>query len=392
MKIDSSNRNLSVVILVTNIDAPTGGVQKNTRLLLREFNKRGIATFACIRNYYRLPSNETIDGTVVHRSPVCGNSMLLNGVLYFVDTIVWLIRNRSRYDVIQCQQMFGPTMAAAAASFLVRKPIVTRVTTSGTLGEVFHIRKMAFARLRLWLIRRVSIWVALTGDMAREIETLGVGRKNIRVIHNSTTIPDTTAFDDRAKLGQRTRLGLPGVKIGVFAGRLSEEKNLDVLINAWGLIAQRHPDALLLLIGEGGEFRNVESSLRDQVARMGLGDNVIFNGYVERPVEFLLASDVFVLPSRTEGMSNSLVEAFACGCAIVASDIPANTEICKHRVNSLTVAAGDPVSLADAVITIFESPELAKGLRIEARRLAEMKLSVDTMVDKYLATYVELVK
>lgn len=392
MKIESSNRGLSVAILVTNIDAPTGGVQKNTRLLMREFNKRGIATFACIRNYYRLPSNETIDGTVVHRSPVCGNSMLLNGVLYFADTIIWLIRNRSRYDVIQCQQMFGPTMAAAAASFLVRKPIVTRVTTSGTLGEAFHIRKMAFARLRLWLIRRVSIWVALTDDMASEIETLGVGRKNIRVIHNSTTIPDTTAFDDGAKLGQRTRLGLPAVKIGVFAGRLSEEKNLDVLINAWSAVVARHPGALLLLIGEGGEFRNVESSLRDQVERTGLGDNVLFNGYAERPIEFLLASDVFVLPSRTEGMSNSLVEAFACGCAVVATDIPANTEICKNGLNSLTVESGDPVSLANALLEIFESPELAKRLGAEARQLAERKLSVDTMVEKYIATYLELVK
>lgn len=392
MKEDSKSRSLSVVILVTNIDAPTGGVQRNTRLLMKEFGKRGVVTFVCLRNYYGLPSNETVDGTVFHRSPVFGNSMAINGIVYLADTLIWLIRNRNKYDVIQCQQMFGPTMAAAVASFAVKKPIVTRVTTSGLLGEVHFIRKMAFSRLRLWLIRRVSLWVALTDEMARELETLGIDRRDIRVIHNSTLIPERAAFDDRFKNDHKALMDIPDGKIAVFSGRLSVEKNVDVLIDAWRIVVERHADASLILIGEGGEFRNVESDLRAQVERLGLGGSVIFRGFVERPIDLLLASDVFVLPSRTEGMSNSLVEAFACGCAVVATDIPANTEICKSGINSLTVETGDPVSLADAINAIFDSPELGKTLGIEARRLAELELSVDTMVDSYLSTYHELLK
>ena len=123
-----------VVLLVTDVDAPSGGIQKNSRLLLRELHKRGVATYACVRNYHGLPSTEQVDGTSFHRSPVFGRGLAINGILYFASTFLWLLRNRDKYDVIHCQQMFGPTMVAAVASFFIRKPILTRVTTIGELG------------------------------------------------------------------------------------------------------------------------------------------------------------------------------------------------------------------------------------------------------------------
>ena len=138
-----------VVLLVTDLDAPSGGIQKNSRLLLKELNSRGVATYACVRNYHGLPRNERVEGTILHRSPVFGRGLAINGILYFASTLLWLIRNRGKYDVIHCQQMFGPTMVAAVASFFIDKPILTRVTTIGELGEVKQIREMSLSRLRM---------------------------------------------------------------------------------------------------------------------------------------------------------------------------------------------------------------------------------------------------
>ncbi len=85
---------------------------------------------------------------MVHRSPVAGRSMSLNGLIYFVDVVLWLLRNRNRYDVIHCQQMFGPAMAACAASVLIRKPVVVRVTLSGATGEAAAVKRMSLSGLR----------------------------------------------------------------------------------------------------------------------------------------------------------------------------------------------------------------------------------------------------
>lgn len=382
--------NLAVCLLVTNFDAPTGGIQKNSRLILSELNRRGIKTFVCARNYYNLPKNEIKDETEFHRSPVFGNSMAINAVIYLIDCFFWLIKNRRKYDVIHCQQMFGPTMAATAASYFIRKPILTRVTTVGDLGEVKAVRQMPFSSVRLKLLHRVSRWIALTGQMQAELKTLDIAPEKIRIINNATEIPEECGFEEETRTKYRQKLNLEYAKFAVFTGRLSLEKGLDTLIKAWKIVNEKHPDAHLLLLGEGGEYRNVEDDLKKLTAELKVANKVHFLGYVSNPKEYVLASDMFVLSSGVEGMSNSLVEAFACGAVVAASDIESNREICENGVNSLLVKFGDENEWAEAIVKIFESPESARGLAREARALAEERLSVNKMVSNYIEVYREM--
>jgi len=379
-----------VCLLVTNIDAPSGGIQKNSRLLLRELHKRGIATYACVRNYHGLPRNEVVEGTLFHRSPVLGASIALNGILYLVDVLIWLIRNRSKYDVIHCQQMFGPTMAAAVASYVVDKPILTRVTTVGELGEVKQIREMPLSALRMRLIRRVTGWAALTRAMKEELVSLGIADEEVRIIYNSTEIAPEVSYSAETKARLRRELNLGDAPIAVYVGRLSEEKNLDVLVRSWSEVIARFPTAQLLLLGEGGAYRNVEPALRALVTELGLGASVHLLGHVANAKDYVIAADLFVLPSRTEGMSNALVEALSCGTAIVATDIPANAEICTHGEDALLVPVGDGRELAAAICELFSSASLATRLGTAARRKAEESLSVERMVGAYLEAYADI--
>jgi len=376
-----------LVLLVTDIDAPSGGIQKNSRLLLKELRKRGVATYACVRNYHNRPKAEEVDGTIFHRSPVVGSGLAINGLLYFASTFLWLLRNRGKYDVIHCQQMFGPTMVAAVASLFFGKPILTRVTAIGELGEVKQIREMPLSSLRLQLIKRVSAWAALTSEMKRELISLGIAPSKITTIPNSTDIPKQRGYEPDTKARLRRELGLSPVKIGIFVGRLSEEKNLDVLIRAWKEVCAKVDGARLLILGAGGAYRNVEAGLRGLVTELGLTNSVHFLGHIDRAKDYVVASDVFILPSRTEGMSNALVEALACGAAIVATDIPGNTELCADRENALLVPVGDPVATAAAIEEILASPALAERLGKAARLTAEDRLSVDRMVSAYIETY-----
>lgn len=378
-------------MLVTNIDAPTGGIQKNSRLLLDQLNARGIKTFVCTRNYHGLSANEIVNGTVFHRSPVIGNSLAVNGLFYLVDTFIWLVKNRKKYDLVHCQQMFGPTMTAVLAGFITHKPILTRITSGGSLGEASEIRRMPLSRLRIRLIKYVTRFVALTEEMKDELTDIGISSENIAVIHNSTDIPSEISCSSVDKLTFKNRLDIPDVKIGIFTGRLSEEKRLDSLINAWKQVTEHFPDAQLLLLGEGGEFRNVEDALRKQVKGLDLERNVVFKGFVPNPKDYLIAADAFILPSRSEGMSNSLVEAFACGSTIIASDIGANREICIHDVNSLLFPVGDSKRLAEHLIRVFSDRETAERLGENARSFAEKELTVDRMTEKYLAEYCRII-
>jgi glycosyltransferase involved in cell wall biosynthesis len=380
-----------VCLLATEIDAATGGVQIQSRRLVAGLGELGISTFIITRNYVGAARRERQGSTVILRSPVVRRSTAaINSLLYLVFGVFWLIRFRKQYDVIQCQQMFGSAMAGLLARSILRKPVVVRVTSTGTLGEVAYLRAMPGARTRLRQLRGVDRWVALTGLMRDEIASLGVPRERIVIIPNSAAMPASPAYEGSVRADARQRLALGAGPIAVFTGRLSSEKGLDTLLDAWKSVVARHPDARLIVLGAGGAFRNVEPALRAQRAALALETSVELRGHVDNVGEFLLASNLFVLPTRTEGMSNSLVEAMAAGTAVVTTDIPAHVGVVAHDVDALLVPPDQPDSLADAISSLFSDPQRAERIGRAARAKAEEQLGVTQMIRRYLAVYTDL--
>ena len=226
--------------------------------------------------------------------------------------------------------------------------------------------------------------------MRGEIASLGFPKERIHVIPNSAVLPETPALDPAVRAAARSRLGLGEEPLVVFAGRLSSEKGLEILLDAWPRVLAVLPEARLLLLGEGGAFRSVEAELRRQCAALGLQESVRFLGHVSDVQSYLLACDAFVLPTRTEGMSNSLVEAMAAGCAIVTTDIAAHEGLVDHGEHALLVPAGDAAACAGALVTIVSDRARADRLRRNARAKAERDLSVPVMLDRYFALYAEV--
>ncbi len=375
-------------MLVADIDSPTGGVQAQSLRLLRGLASRGVSASVCTRNYFHLPRNEIRDAIRIHRSPVWRREFrVMNSAAYLADSLAWLVRNRDAYEVVHCQQMFGPAIAALAAKPLVKKPVIVRVSSTGDLGEVADLRRMAFSSLRLRQLKNVDHWVALTELMATEINSLGVPAERITMVPNAVVIPEESASNPETRARYRLKLGLDGRRIAIYSGRLSSEKNLDVLLQAWARVAQRYEKAQLLLAGGGGAFRNVESQLRQQQRVLGIENSVRFLGHVSNVTEYLLAADLFVLPTSTEGMSNSLLEAMAAGNAIIATDIAANREVVTHEVDGLLVPPRDVEAFENAVVRAFDSAELSTRLGCAARERARTRHSVDAMTEAYLSVY-----
>ena len=145
----------------------------------------------------------------------------------------------------------------------------------------------------------------------------------------------------------------------MYAGRLSSEKNLERLLDAWAAVAPSREGALLTLVGSGGSYRSVESELRARVAETPLlNATVAMPGWVPDVSPYYEQHDVFVLPSLEEGMSNALLEACAWRRVIVASDIPANRAVLGADYpllfdpnSSESLAAALATALADDDVT-----------------------------------------
>lgn len=193
------------------------------------------------------------------------------------------------------------------------------------------------------------------------------------------------ASGDRARF--RAAHGIaPARPVALFVGRVAHEKNIGFLFEMAAEAVKRCPDLLLLVAGEGPAL----PALREQAARLGLGDAVRFTGYLDRHRDLpdcYAAADVFVFASRTETQGLVLLEAMAVGLPVVAFAEMGTIDILAPR-QGCRVPAEDPAAFADAVVEILSDAALRARLGSEARNYAR-SWSDETMAARLADLYFE---
>lgn len=153
----------------------------------------------------------------------------------------------------------------------------------------------------------------------------------------------------------------------VAMGRLVRQKGFDILIEAFGRCAAKHPDWSLVILGEGHE----RVSLQTLAANMGIKDRVHLVGQVREPATILKGADLFVLSSRYEGFPNALVEAMACQLPVISTDCSSGgpRDIIRDGVDGILVPPKDGPALANAMDRLMADHEERQRL---GRRAGEV--------------------
>lgn len=186
-----------------------------------------------------------------------------------------------------------------------------------------------------------------------------------------------------SKESLRKKLGLPDdLKYVSFMAAMVRRKGPHVMIDAFKRI--KREDARLLMIGDGPMIGDLKSTAS--------GDKRIeFLGYRRDGIEYVKASDVFVLPSFYEGLANVLIEAMACGTPVIATSVSGTPELIKDNVNGMLVKPNDPAAVADAAIRVLDDPATANRLINEGLKTSAY-YNIDRMASDYEALYESLMK
>jgi glycosyltransferase involved in cell wall biosynthesis len=176
-------------------------------------------------------------------------------------------------------------------------------------------------------------------------------------------------------------------KVIGFVGRLSPEKNPLTLLNSFANAAQDDPLMKLVMVGSGP----LEFQLKDYITKRGINNKVIFCGVRNDIGKVLSSFDIFVLPSYTEGLSTALLEAMACGRAIICSDIPANHGLATHNQEALFVNPHNPDELKQAISLLSNNDSLRGKLGYNAKIKAS-QFDEDDIFTKILKYYEGIVK
>lgn len=172
-------------------------------------------------------------------------------------------------------------------------------------------------------------------------------------------------------------------------GNVRRVKGHDVLLRAAALVLKRFPETTFSIAGEILE-PDYFAELNALIEREDLGSRVHFLGGVTELAAHLRSADAFVLPSRSEGFSNVLVEAMAASLPVVATDVGGNAEAVEEGVSGWIVPAEDPVALAQALCSLVSEPAHARQMGLAGRRLAEQRFTADAMMLQTTRTYFNL--
>jgi sugar transferase (PEP-CTERM/EpsH1 system associated) len=245
-----------------------------------------------------------------------------------------------------------------------------------------HGREFPEKPLRAWLQRRLLRNVDFAFTVSRQLKSdlereLRVPASRFEVLYNGVDVGrfQRQRAHDLAPDSSHTLL------IG-SVGRLVPVKNYALLLQS----VARLPNALpcrLLLIGEGPE----RAALERLAAQLGLERRVAFPGHRDDVAQLLAEVDIFVLPSLSEGMSNTLLEAMAAGLPVVASDVGGNRELIEPERSGLLFPSGDVAALTAQLERLLGSGELRARLGDAAALRVRTEFSMQAMLARYTELY-----
>jgi glycosyltransferase involved in cell wall biosynthesis len=273
-------------------------------------------------------------------------------------------------------------------------PVVLRPEGAGATGDVAWQSWGNFGRMIGHRCRRADAFVAISERVEGELEEAlrsGTMRAircarfsqpprppRIVAVPNGVPVP-TTAW--------QVREGWRAAPRAVFVGRLAPEKGLDTLLNAWPSVRSSYPEARLIIFGEGPERTALEARARALALTPGPGQAVELPGTAADVTEELRVADLFVLPSREEGMSIALLEAMALGIPLVASSVPGNCGLVSDFEHGRLAPVDDPGALSRVIVGQWNNFDRAVAMGCAARARVDREFSIQTVARRHLVLF-----
>ena len=291
---------------------------------------------------------------------------------------------------------FHSNVFAIPAARLARTPVVL-----ASIRDTGSHLSPAKRRVHRQICRLADRVLVNADAIKRQLVSEGYADSKIRVIHNGIDLDRFADLGRRTGPSLRCELGLPdSCPLVVLLARLDPVKRAEDFVDAAALIAAQRAEVRFLVIGDdivagnrpGSRESDYRHQLLRQVDRLGLTGRVIFTGTRLDVTRFLSEVAVSVLPSSSEGLSNTILESMAAGIPVVATAVGGTPELVDDGVTGLLVPPREPAALARAILSVLEQPELAQRLGRAGRDKVHRRFSLHRMVAETERLYGQLLE
>ena len=374
----NSSHPLRIVMVIQSYLPRLGGAEKQLSAVCSGLRQKGLDSVVITRRYKGMARYEVINGTPVYRV-ISPKPKLLAALCFMVFGLIKIIQLKP--NLIHAYELLSPTDLAITARNWLEVPLVVKVLRGGWMGDLYKLNHRWSGKVRLNRLKKnIDAFITISQEIRTEIIAEGIDERRCRFIPNGV---DISVYKPRAltkKQDCRDMLGFPSGFLVLFCGRLAPEKGLDWLISVWKQFIPGK-NASLLLVGSGEE---------EEKLKVLAGESVLFTGYINDLLPYYLASDAFVLPSSTEGLSNSMLEAMACGLPVIAASVGAAPEVITHGQSGLLVNPGNSQELLDALNLLYANAKLRLRIGTKGNDCIGKNYPLEKTVSAFVSLYSDL--
>ncbi len=326
------------------------------------------------------------NGTALYEMELPHNCQVINlsnkgkFSIFSIFSLISIIQ-KHKIDIIHTHLVHAGIIGKIAAKITRVKNVVSTRHYKSAIKE-----KSVLYRLENILSKKSKAVIAISDSVKEHlIKINNIPENKVQVIYNGIDIDRI----DKIVKDTANEINNDKVIIGTI-GRLHPIKGIDVLLNAFKMILDNHPNTYLELIGDG----EIRSNLESQSKTLRINENVNFLGQLlpQDTIKRLNTWDVFVLSSLSEGFGIVIIEAMALSKPVVASKVGGVLGIVEDKITGYFVQPQNPIELSEKILNLIYNPYNRKAMGILGRKRIEKKFNITRTVSEYEMLYENILK
>ena len=356
--------------------------------LSTHLQRLGIRPMIVSANLSGSSSQESFDGIPVHRLAVARHPDA-QIPSFWLSAARFLWTRRAEYDLIHAHGTVQHGVVSLLGR-LLNKPTILKVAMADS-DLAFTRQGRVFGSLNQFMVRRFDRYIATTQAIVNELNARGLDREGVRFIPNGVDTAVFAPLSGTAKGALKERLGFTAGLLVSCVAAVNERKNIDGVLRIWRQAVARGAPGHLAVVGPSPDSRYYEV-LTQYVREQQIGDRVSFVGQQADVASYLQASDVFLFPSKREGMPNAVIEAMSCGLTCLVSTSSGVEGLIRDGVDGYLLDVSDERGFTAALLTVLADEPLRAAIGENAREHIAADFSLGSIALRYQGLYDELLQ
>ena len=368
---------IRISFLLSAIHTPNAGTEGHLLRLIRSLDRDLFSPELVLMQ--RTPWSDTVEDPLVP-TKVLGFKSFQRPQDWLVISKLAKHLQRNQTDVIEMHSTDAQFVGGLAARF---SGVPVAVSCRRNLGYQYGLRERILQKIANRFATTFLANASVVADTMSKLEH--IARDRFDVIHNGIDLQrfDLVAQTDNAQVEEFERK-TAGRRVVSIVANLRPVKNIGLFLNAAAHVAEQVDDVVFALMGKG----ELESALRSQAERLGIGSRTLWLGSVPSVAPYLVRSYAACLTSTSEGFSNAIVEYMAAGLPVVVTDVGGAAEAVEDGKSGFVVPSDDVEAMAGRLLNILQLDESQhRAMGGVARQRVEQRFSMETQLNAYRDLY-----